>query len=54
MGGRGRGREGGREKERERESQAGSIPSIEPDAGLDPTTVRSSPEPKSRIGRLAN
>ena len=42
---------GGAERERERDSQVGSTPSTEPDAGLDPTTVRSLPEPKSRVRR---
>ena len=51
-----------RERERERErmrkgaeeeeikSQADSLQSTEPDTGLDPTTMRSRPEPKSRVG----
>ena len=34
----------------ERESQAGSTLSVEPDAGLDPTTPGPWPEPKSRVG----
>lgn len=46
MGGSGRGR--GR---RERKFQADSSLSMEPDAGLDPTTLRSRPEVKSRVGR---
>ena len=33
--------EGEAEEERERESQAGSMPSAEPDMGLDPMTARS-------------
>ena len=47
-----------REKERalgegrERESQAGFTLHAEPDAGLDPMTPRSQPEPKSRAGYL--
>ena len=36
-----------RERERERESQVDSLPSTDPDLGLDPTTVRSCSEPKS-------
>ena len=43
----------GRER-RERESQAGSTPSTEPDVGLDLTTMRSWPEPKSRVRHLTN
>jgi len=39
--------------ERERESYAGSTPSVEPDAGLDLTTLRW-PEPKSRVRRLTD
>ena len=43
------------EREGERESQAGSMLSaVEPYAGLDPMTVRSQPEPKSRAGCLTN
>jgi len=38
--------------QREKESQAGSMPSTEPDVGLNPTTPRSRPEPKSRVGCL--
>lgn len=37
--------------ERERESGADSLLSVEPGTGLDLTTPRSSPEPKSRVGR---
>ena len=44
--------EGEAEEERERESQAGSMPSAEPDMGLDPMTARSWPEPKSRVRQL--
>ena len=51
---RGRGGGGGgggeRERERERESYAGSTLSMEPDAGLDPMTLGSWPELKSRVG----
>ena len=39
-----------REREREREPQAGFTFSTEPDTGLNPMTVRSRPEPTSRIG----
>ena len=35
--------------EGERDSQADSTPSAEPDRGLDPTTLRSWPEPKPRV-----
>ena len=45
---------GGAEREGERESQAGSTHSTEPDLGLNPTTRRSWPEPKSRVGCLTN
>ena len=45
-----RGRRGvQREREGERESQAVSIPSAEPDSGLDLMTVRSCPGPKSKV-----
>ena len=37
------------QRERERESQTGSTLSTEPDAGLDLTTMKSSPKPKSRV-----
>ena len=40
--------------EGERESQADSVPSTEPNAGLHLTTLRSWPEPKSRVGRLTD
>ena len=43
-----------REGERERESQADSLLSLEPQAGLDPRTLRSRPEPKSRVGYLTD
>ena len=36
----------GAEREGESESQAGSVPSAEPNAGLNLMTVRSQPEPK--------
>ena len=34
-----------------RESQSASLLSMEPNAGLDPATLRSWPKPKSRLGR---
>ena len=40
---------GGTEGEGEKESPADSMLSIEPDAGLDSTILRSWPEPKSRV-----
>ena len=40
--------------QRERESQADSILSAEPDAGLNLMTLRSWPEPKPRVGRLTD
>ena len=40
---------GGAEREREKESQADSTLSMELNAGLDLTTLRSGPEPKSRV-----
>ena len=40
----------GREK-RERESQADSVLSTEPDAGLDLISLRSQPELKPRVGQ---
>jgi len=40
------------QRERERESQADSALSTEPDAGLDPTTLRSFPERKPRVGGI--
>ena len=40
--------------EGERESQADSVPSTEPNAGLHLTTLRSWPEPKSRVQRLTD
>jgi len=42
---------GGADEERERESQADAI---QPNAGLDPTTMRSRPEPKPRVGHLTD
>ena len=36
------------QRERRTESQGGSLLSAEPDAGLDPTTLGSRPEPKQR------
>ena len=42
------------EREGERESQAGSMLSVEPHAGLDPVTVSSRPEPISRVGCLTD
>ena len=36
-----------RDRSREREEEAGSLLSREPDAGLDPRTLRSRPEPKA-------
>jgi len=38
-----------RGREREREYQAHSLPSTEPHAGLDLTTLRSQPKPKPRV-----
>ena len=43
--------QGGAEGDREGESQAGPTPSAEPDTGLHLMTLRSRPEPKSRVGR---
>eukprot|EP00071_Canis_lupus_P046042 XP_022279599.1 centrosomal protein of 131 kDa [Canis lupus familiaris] len=45
--------EGGRER-RGRGSQAGSLQSVEPNPGRDPTTLRSLPDPKPRVGRLTD
>jgi len=45
---------GGEQGEGERESSAGSTPRAEPHKGLDLTTLRSLPEPKSRVRCLAN
>ena len=47
-------REGGAEGEGEREFQTGSMFSTEPDMGLDLKTLRSLPEPKSRVGCLTD
>lgn len=46
--------EGCRERGREREPQADSALSRAPDTGLDLTTMRSRPEPKSRVGHFTN
>ena len=43
---------GNGQKESKRESQADSPLNREPDAGLDLTTLRWWPEPKSRVRRL--
>ena len=42
----------GAEAEAEGEGEADSPLSREPNAGLDPRTLRSWPEPKSRVGQL--
>ena len=42
----------GRSRGRERESQANVTLGVELDAGLDPTTLGSRAEPKSRVGAL--
>ena len=42
------------QREKERESQATSTLSAEPDTGLNPTILRSQPEPKSRVGCSTN
>ena len=42
------------QRERETESQADSLLSTEPATGLDPTTLRSWPEPKSRVSHLTD
>lgn len=39
------------EGERERSPQADSLLSEEPDEGLSPRTLKSEPEPESRVGR---
>ena len=44
---------GGTDREGEN-LQAHSALSMEPKAGLDPMTLRSLPEPKSRVGDLTN
>ena len=47
-----RGREGGADREGERESQAGStLPAQSPTWGSNLRTLRSRPEPRSRVGR---
>ena len=43
-----------RQKKRERESQDNSVLSVEPNEGLDLTTLRSQPEPKPRVQCPAN
>jgi len=43
---------GGREEQRERERE--SMLTLEPDARLNPTTLRSQPEQKQRVGCLIN
>ena len=45
---------GGAEGEEERDSEADSVLSVEPNEGLDPTTMRSCPEPKSRVRHLTD
>ena len=47
-------RERQRERERERESQAVSLPSTEPKTGLNPMTLGSQPELKSRVKHSAD
>ena len=42
------------QRERERESQAGTMLSVEPEMGLNLTTMRSVRELKSRVGRLTD
>ena len=44
----------GREREREREPQAGSTLSTDPNRGLDPMTLGSWPESKSRVRHSTN
>ena len=43
-------RGGGEGRERERERILSSTLSVDPNVGLDPTTLGSQPEPKSRVG----
>ena len=43
----------GTERERERENHKQAL-IMEPDAGLDPRSLRSRPEPKSRVGHSAD
>ena len=45
---------GGAERERERESQTDCVLSTEPNAGLNARTLRSWPEPKSRVKQSTN
>ena len=47
-------REGQRKMERENESQADSLLSAEQNMGLHLRTLRSRPEPKSRVGCLTD
>ena len=42
------------ERQAEREGEAGSLLSREPDAGLNPRTLRSCPEPKSGVNPLSH
>ena len=49
---RGGGQSGEGQRDRERQSQAGYTLSTEPDVGQDLTTLRSWPEPKSRVRHL--
>ena len=42
------------EGEEERENQASFTPSVEPDEGLNLTTLRSWPEPEPRIRRITD
>ena len=42
------------QREKERESQADSTLSMEPDVGLDLTTLRSGPEPRTSSGLLTS
>ena len=51
-GGRAEGGSEGGVRDRERESSAVSMPSMDPNLGLDLTTMRSWPEPKSKVGCL--
>ena len=47
-------RESEEEGQRERESQADSMLSVKPSAGLNLMTLRSQPELKPRLGRLTD
>ena len=40
------------QRKKEKESEADSLLSTDPDAGLNPITLRSRPEPKSTVGHL--